>query len=123
MVADSQEGNMARIRVLSLVLAGILWLAAVPKTQERPEPIPPGQVQANDATRRFEKDMHRDRPQPAVPQPAWEKARADAARLLTLAQEIQGQLQAGPQQVPAHLAGDLKEVDKLVKRLRRELLF
>jgi hypothetical protein len=114
---------MTYIRLISLLLAGILCLAAAPKTQERSDPIPPGRVLADEAMRRFDKDLHQDRPQPAAPQPDWEKARADAARLLTLAQEINAHLQAGPQQISARLAGELKEADKLIKRLRREMLF
>jgi hypothetical protein len=114
---------MACTRLIPLLLATALWVAAVPKTQERPDTIPPGRTQASESARRFEKSLHQDRPRPAVPQADWEKARADAARLLTLAQEINGQLQAGPQQIPAPLTGELKEAEKLVKRLRRELLF
>ena len=114
---------MAHIKVTTLLLAGVLGLAAVPKTQERPDTIPPGRVLADEAMRRFDKDLHQDRPQAAVRQPDWERARIDAARLLTLAQEVNGQLQAGPQQIPAHLGAELKEVEKLVKRLRQEMLF
>lgn len=71
--------------------------------------------------RRFEKGLNEDRPQPHTSQPDWEKARDDAAQLLALAQQIHGQLQAGPHQIPARLTGELNEVGKLLRRLRREL--
>ncbi len=114
---------MTSQRLIPLILATTLWATAVPKSQERPDPIPPGRIQADQSVRRAEKSLNQDRAKPAVPQPDWEKACLDAARLLSLAQEIHRQLQAGPQQIPAPLTGELKESERIIKRLRRELLY
>ncbi len=59
---------------------------------------------------------------PPVPQtPDWQKARADADRLLSLAQLIHQQVHAGPDQLPAGLAGELKEIQKLSKGIHYKL--
>ncbi len=52
----------------------------------------------------------------------WKEARGDAEKLRALAQRIHEQVEAGAGQVPAGLAGELKEVQKLSKRLKEELL-
>ncbi len=52
----------------------------------------------------------------------WKESRGDAEKLRALAQRIHEQVEAGAGQVPAGLAGELKEVQKLSKRLKEELL-
>jgi hypothetical protein len=114
---------MGRMKVIPLLVAVSLGWAFDRQTQERPDPFPPGRIEANDALRRFEKTLEQDRLRPHTPQLDYEKVRADAGRLLALAGQIHGQLQAGPQQIPAQMNEELKEVEKLAKRLRRSLLF
>ncbi len=114
---------MIHLRLIPLFLGITLWVGAAPKAQEPANPFPPGLIHANESVRRAEKSLGQDLPKPAVPIPDWAKAQTDAARLRTLAQEIERQIQSGPAQLPAPLNGELKEMQKVIKRLRRELLF
>ena len=113
---------MARLYNNRLLLFGLFSLAAALALQAQRPTTTPSRERAREVNKGFEKAMEQDRVQPPVPQaPDWEKARADASRLLSLAQLIHQQVQASPDQLPAGLAGELKEVQKLARRLREEL--
>ncbi len=105
--------DFAAVVALLLAAAGSAW-----PQQSRDWII--GQDRA--AKKQIEAIAAQDRAQPATLGPDWEKARAESAQLLTVAKEIHDQVQAGPEQVPAPLAKKLKEVQRLVKQLQKDLL-
>ncbi len=121
---------MGRLKVLFLIFAALVCSDAVPGVQkpEEPEPEPqrastPGRLQVDQAIQNLNKSLRQDRPQRSrVQRPDWQKALTDATRLHSLAQQIHEQLEAGPHQIPAGLNKDLKEVEKLAKQVRQELL-
>lgn len=113
---------MPRVKASGLLLVAVLGLVAAWGIQQRTEEsIPPGIVHAREVRRRTDKILSQDRVAPRSARPDWEKAQADADRLLVLAKQIHGQLLGGPEHIPADLPRQLKEVEKLSRRLRREL--
>ena len=105
------------------LLLGLFSLAAALTIQaQRPSTIP-GPEQGRQTMKSMEKIVDQERVQSTAPRRAdWEKVQADASRLLTLAQRIHDQVQGGHEKLPAPVAGELNEIQKLTKRLRDELL-
>ena len=110
--------GLPRLMFLSLsILAVAMALLA-----QRPSTIP-GAEQGRQTMKRAGQSVDQDRLAPAQPTPDWEKARADAARLLALAQKIHEEVEAARGRLPATLPGELKETEKLAKRIRTDLRF
>ncbi len=107
------ERFVAGVPLLLILTAALAW------SQQQGDWII-GQERA--AKRQIDAIGAQDRIQPTALRPDWQKARADADRLLALAQNIQAQLRAGAETVPADLAKELKEVQKLSKELHKDLL-
>src|SRR5712691_11552557 len=112
---------MARASNERLLFFVVISLAALALQAQRPATTP-SRERARQVNKSFEKAMEQDRMQPPAPQtPDWQKAQADADRLLFLAQLIHQQVHAGPGQIPAGLAGELKEIQKLSKGIHYKL--
>ena len=112
---------MARASNERLLFFVVISLAALALQAQRPATAP-SRERARQVNKSFEKAMEQDRMQPAAPQtPDWQKAQADADRLLFLAQLIHQQVHAGPGQIPAGLVGELKEIQKLSKGIHYKL--
>jgi uncharacterized membrane protein YccC len=111
---------MARAYNERLLFFVVISLAALVLQAQRPT-TSEGRKRAGQAMKAAEETLDQVRPEPATGQPDWEKARTDADRLLTLAQHIHAELHAGPGRIPATLAGELKQTQRLAKRIREQL--
>jgi len=109
-------------RASIVLLLGFLSMTTPLASQQSGERTSEGLRKAREMQQQMDKAMKESQAKPAAPRPDWQKARADADRLLDLSQRIRSQVQAGPDQVPSDLATELKEVRKLADRIRRELL-
>ncbi len=78
--------------------------------------------QERSARKQIDAITGQDRLQLPTMRPDWEKARAEANQLLTLTQQIHNEVQAGSGKVPASLAKELQDVQRLAKQLRKHLL-
>jgi hypothetical protein len=113
---------MARLYNNRLLLFALLCVAVALALQAQNPVTVPSQEEARQAVKRHEKSLEQDRVQPPAPgKPDWVRARADADRLLTLVQQVHDHVHASPDQIPATLPGELRETQKLAKRIREEL--
>ena len=111
--------TLSRREILSLAITAACAGSAAARAQE---PIPPGLVLAGKTRERTDRMMNEDPLKPARPEPEWKKAQADADKLLELAQAIHDQVKTSQQKIPAGLAAELKQIEKLSKKLRQDLL-
>jgi hypothetical protein len=112
---------MLRHRALGTLLTGVLCLAAAWPAQRGTTQVSPRVPREREARRHTDSILQETPAQVRPPRPEWDKARVDADRLLTLVQQIHKQVHAGPNQLPAALADELKQVEKLSKSIRRKL--
>lgn len=113
---------MSSLNAIRLGLIVVLSFVTALGIQRPNQPISPGRIHSRRPQQRLDKITSQDRMRALAPRADWEKAQADAGKLLALAQQIDGQLQGKRGQISAALPAELKEVQKLAKRLRRELL-
>jgi hypothetical protein len=106
--------SLTGIAIISMLAVGLIWAQ-----QQRNDWII-GQERA--AKKQIDAIATEDRMQLPAAHPDWQKARADASRLLALTQQIHDQIQAGPERVSNALVKELKEIQKLSKELHKDLL-
>jgi hypothetical protein len=112
-----QEDFMRKLSLMVLLLAGSVVSAGFGK-QGRPRPIPPGIREAEKASNApLEPPLPIKRKLPELAQ-----LRQEAAELARLSQAVPQQIDRVAQgQLPKDLNGNLKQIEKLAKRLRSEL--
>jgi hypothetical protein len=113
---------MSSLNVMRLGLIVALSFVSALGIQHPNEPTSPLRIHHPPTPRPLEKLTPPDRARTLAPRADWQKAQADASKLLALARQIDGQLQGKRGQISAALPAELKEVQKLAKLLRRELL-
>jgi hypothetical protein len=112
-----QEGIMRKLPISILILAVSAFLAAV-SAGKQGRPIPPGIREADKATNApLEPPLEMKRKPAQLAQ-----LRQQAAELARLSQAVPEQIDQVVQgQLPKDLNGNLKQIEKLAKRLRSEL--
>ncbi|HYL09944.1 MAG TPA: hypothetical protein VEU31_04345 [Candidatus Acidoferrales bacterium] len=108
---------MRKLSILILILAVSAGLGAVSAGQQG-RPIPPGIREADKASNApLDPPLEMKRKPPELAQ-----LRQEAAELARLAQGVPQQIDHAAQgQLPKDLSGNLKQIEKLAKRLRSEL--
>jgi hypothetical protein len=109
---------MRKLSISILILAASAFLAALNVGKQNPRPIPPGIREADKATNApLEPPLPIKRKPPELAQ-----LRQQAAELVRLSQGVPQQIdQVAQGQLPKDLNGNLKQIEKLAKRLRSEL--